>query len=323
VIFTIYKIFFFRKFLSTCQPRWFYLCTSLRVCDSDLVGFERIFWILDLADDVAHFPNKYDKGFKRLLSRAVRVNTTPSALRSALKEEVKRIIQEDWKTDLKLQKTVDRYQQKAAKWKLNRSEEIESQLIDIRYFLFKAYPQYPRKVIDDMTTLQVKTQLTEAELTALQKKQSIYRLHWPRITFSYDHLSHFLPNLILEIKEKAQQENEVKADCGRLADTLYIMLCDGTFVPAENVEVKPYAKRLPIFCKNPRAKCFQLTPDLLKHFNGKCFTCGLPGHKNANTVCPMRNAANSWNICDRCRRGFHQAKNCRYNAQYLANNQPM
>jgi hypothetical protein len=104
-------------------------------------------------------------------------------------------------------------------------------------------------------------------------------------------------------------------------DRTYLELSDHSIVPADGVEVKPYPRRLAIFYRNPRNKRAELTRALLAHFEGRCSTCGLPGHRNASKTCPLQSAADSWGICSRCRRGFHLSGDCRYNEVYLAKNE--
>jgi hypothetical protein len=114
-----------------------------------------------------------------------------------------------------------------------------------------------------------------------------------------------------QLEERTAQSNEIA----------FITLSDGSIVPVEGLEIKPYSRRLAIFYRNPRTRRVELTRALLNHFEGKCSTCGLPGHRNADKVCPFQNAADSWGICNRCRRGMHLTVDCKYNADYLAKNE--
>jgi hypothetical protein len=105
------------------------------------------------------------------------------------------------------------------------------------------------------------------------------------------------------------------------SETTYITHNDGTIVPANNVEVKPYPLKSAIFFRHPRTQRAELTRALIQHFAGRCSTCGLPGHRNADTICPLQSAADSWSLCSKCRRGLHLPGDCLYNAEYLAKNE--
>jgi hypothetical protein len=88
-----------------------------------------------------------------------------------------------------------------------------------------------------------------------------------------------------------------------------------------NIEVKPYPLKSAIFFRHPRTQRAELTRALIQHFAGRCSTCGLPGHRNADTICPLQSAADSWSLCSKCRRGLHLPGDCLYNAEYLAKNE--
>jgi hypothetical protein len=120
---------------------------------------------------------------------------------------------------------------------------------------------------------------------------------------------------------KTFNKDQLEGNTERKSDTTYIILTDGTIVPHDTIEVKPFSKRFSIFYKNPKTKRYELTRALVQHFHGKCSTCGLPGHRNADTICPFHNAADSWGICWKCRRGLHLANDCKYNSEYLAKNE--
>ena len=93
---------------------------------------------------------------------------------------------------------------------------------------------------------------------------------------------------------------------------------DGTIQPAPHVKVTPFPRGLAVFGFDAGKQRFNLTRAIKTHFENKCATCGLPGHRSSSKYCPMASAADSWNLCPTCRLGFHT--NCVYNKDFLAAN---
>ncbi len=99
-------------------------------------------------------------------------------------------------------------------------------------------------------------------------------------------------------------------------DPVYFTRCpDGTISINPGVPVKKFPKKYAVFCVMPGNERPRTTRQVQEHFQDRCPTCGIIGHRSVSASCPFRESADSWHLCTRCRLGFHER--CRYNQDFL------
>ncbi len=97
----------------------------------------------------------------------------------------------------------------------------------------------------------------------------------------------------------------------------YIRNADGTIEPTPGASIKMFPKKLAIFGYDTNRHRFNLTRAVKEHFQTRCATCGLEGHKNASVYCPMQAVGDSWTLCPTCNLGFHAT--CTYSPSFIQN----
>ena len=106
---------------------------------------------------------------------------------------------------------------------------------------------------------------------------------------------------------RAKVESGDRTYCGD-REPVQVLWEGGYFFPEEAVVGVPLY--LDQFQRNPDGSS-SISRYVEQHFIGRCVNCGMRGHRASNPNCPIRAAETTWELCTRCRAGFHAAADCK------------